>query len=118
MLLLSSDFKTNKTTSLKLSINNDYRKIIDAFMPELIVAESAKENAVVIEQALRSLASFAVFKPDVDKIGIDNFINDHQKVILLNKGSKYADELSKHGLVVYTLEDYEKEYKNALNNVL
>lgn len=118
MLLLASDFKANSNRSLKLSINNDYKKVIDAFLPELIVAESAKENAVVIDEALRSLSSFAVINPDLTKISIDKFNNDLQKVILLNKDSKDAEVLSQYGLVVYSVQDYEKEYKSALNNVL
>ncbi|WP_335999024.1 hypothetical protein [Acinetobacter johnsonii] len=45
----------------KVGLDNDYDEIIEAFNPDLIMAENIDENTVVLEQAIKNWSAYGLF---------------------------------------------------------
>ena len=69
-LLSLLDLNSNQSIfkECKVGLENDYDEIIEAFNPDLIMAEHIGENTVVLEQAIKKWSAYGLFYPDITTI--------------------------------------------------
>ena len=81
----------------KVGLDSDYDEIIEAFNPDLIMAEHIGENTVVLEQAIKNWSAYGLFYPDITKINQELISYQFPKTFLLDNESEFTSFLK--GLV-------------------
>lgn len=100
----------------KVGLDNDYDEIIEAFNPDLIMAENIDENTVVLEQAIKNWSAYGLFYPDITKINQELIYYWFPKIFLLDNESEFTSFFEGFCKVVLNMIDYQKSCYELIFN--
>jgi hypothetical protein len=100
----------------KVGLDNDYDEIIEAFNPDLIMAEHIGENTVVLEQAIKNWSAYGLFYPDITTINQELISYQFPKIFLLDNESEFTSFFEGFGKVVLNMIDYQKSCYELIFN--
>lgn len=117
-LLSSLDLNSNQSRfkECKVGLDNDYDEIIEAFNPDLIMAEHIGENTVVLEQAIKNWSAYSLFYPDITTIDQELISYQFPKIFLLDNESEFTSFFEGFGKVVLNMIDYQKSSYELIYN--
>ena len=100
----------------KVGLDNYYDEIIEAFNPDLIMAEHIGENTVVLEQAIKKWSAYGLFYPDITTINQELISYQFPKTFLLDNESEFTSFFEGFGKVVLNMIDYQKSCYELIFN--
>ena len=117
-LLSSLDLNSNQSRfkECKVGLDNDYDEVIEAFNPDLIMAEHIGENTVVLEQAIKNWSAYGLFYPDITTINQELIFYQFPKIFLLDNESEFTNFFEGFGKVVLNMIDYKKSCYELIFN--
>lgn len=104
---------------ITITLEDDFKKIIQEFKPESIMAENQYENNTVLKEAFYNTdyVGYGLFYPDLEKINIDlltKSIRSNPKIILLHSDNPNIEHIKKYGRVVFDFNEYQEEAKKLI----
>ncbi|WP_445346259.1 hypothetical protein [Acinetobacter bohemicus] len=114
--LLELHSNQSKFKECKVGLDNDYDEIIEAFKPDLIMAEHISENTVVLEQAIKNWSAYGLFYPDITTIDLELLFYQFPKIFLLDNESEFTSFFEEFGKVVLNMIDYQEACYELIYN--
>lgn len=114
--LLELNSNQSRFKECKVELDNDYDEIIEAFNPDLIMAEHIGENTVVLEQAIKNWSAYGLFYPDMTTIDQELISFQFPKIFLLDNESEFTSFFEGLGKVVLNIVDYQKSCYELIFN--
>ena len=114
--LLELNSNQSRFKECKVGLDNDYDEIIEAFKPDLIMAEHISENTVVLEQAIKNWSAYGLFYPDITTIDLELLFYKFPKIFLLDNDSEFTSFFEEFGKVVLNMIDYQESCYELIYN--